>query len=144
MKTKRGNIENKKHFKFKWDDKVILIADDLKINFILLKSMLNETHANLLWAQNGRQAVEACSVEKKPDIVLMDYNMPVMNGFEATKKIKAIKNNLPVISHSSCPVGTPEFENISTTCDDYVLKPIAKNLLLNKINKYLDNSQLHS
>ena len=141
---KKNIISEKNHFKFKWDDKVILIAEDLKINFILLQAMLAKTQVNILWAKNGKQALDECITNKNIDLVLMDYNMPEMNGCEAAIKIKAIRNNLPVISHSSFSVGTPEFENISTTCDDYILKPICKDSLLTKIEKYLNNAQIHS
>ncbi|MCD4774400.1 MAG: response regulator [Bacteroidales bacterium] len=140
---KKNIIDAKKHFKFKWDDKVILIADDLKVNFILLQAMLEETQANILWVKNGKQALDECTTNESIDLVLMDYNMPEMNGYEATVKIKSFRNNLPVISHSSCSVGTPEFENISATCDDYIVRPICKDSLLTKIEKYLNNAHIN-
>lgn len=59
-------------------------------------------------------------------------------------KINNLWNNITVVSHSSYSVETPEFENISATCDDYVLRSVNQKRLLTKIEKYLNNAQTHS
>lgn len=84
-----------------WTNKSILIVDDLKVNFLLLKAMITRTGANTIWADNGYAALEI--IENRPDInvVLMDYNMPGINGLETTYRIKQIKPAMPVISQST-------------------------------------------
>lgn len=121
-----------------WTNKVILIADDVRINYLLLKALLGKTKAQLLWAENGEQAIEYCKSNNQIDVVLMDYNMPKMNGYSATKKIKQFRNDLPVISQTTYSIGTHEFDELSSTCDDFILKPINKNKLLSVIGKHIN------
>lgn len=121
-----------------WTDKTILIADDVKINFLLLKAMLGKTKAKLLWAQDGEQAIEFCKNNRNIDLVLMDFSMPRKNGCEATRQIKKMRRDLPVISQTTSGIGTYEFESLASTCDDYLVKPINKKRLIYKIGKYFN------
>lgn len=120
-----------------WTDKTILIADDVKINFILLKGLLGKTNARILWAEDGEQAIEYCRINKNIDVVLMDYNMPKLDGCQATRQIKKFRNKLPIISQTNYAMGSHEFKELSSTCDDYIMKPIDKEQLLSKIGKYI-------
>lgn len=120
-----------------WSNKTILIADDVKINYILLKALLGKTKANILWAEDGEKAIEYCKSQNNIDLVLMDYNMPKMDGCEATRIIKEFRSDLPVISQTTCALGTHEFDEMTTTCDDYILKPIDKTKLIHTISKHL-------
>ena len=72
----------------KWKDKVILIAEDEKINFLFLKAIFKGTGAKILWAKNGEETVELCRTNKDVDIILMDIKMPGINGLDATRQIK--------------------------------------------------------
>ncbi len=124
-----------------WTDKTILIADDVKINFLLLKAILGKTNAHLLWAEDGEQAIEYCRNNEDIDVVLMDYNMPKLNGFQATQQIKEFRQNLPIISQTTCSMGTHEFKALTSTCDDFILKPIDKKQLLSKIGQYIEKQK---
>lgn len=121
-----------------WTNKTILIADDVKINFLLLKAILGKTHANLLWAKDGEKAIEYCRSNTDIDVVLMDYNMPKVNGCQATKQIKQFREDLPIISQTSAAIGSCEFQDLTASCDDFILRPVEKKKLLNKIGKYLN------
>ncbi len=121
-----------------WTNKVILVADDVRINYLLLKALLGKTRAQVLWAEDGEQAIEYCKSNSRIDLVLMDYNMPKMDGYNATKQIKQFRNDLPVISQTTCSMGTHEFNELTSTCDDFILKPISKNKLLSVIGKHIN------
>ncbi len=73
----------------------------------------------------------------KIDFVLMDLKMPVMNGFEATKQIKEFRPELPVIAQTAYSTTADENKAIAAGCDDFISKPISKEVLVSKINKYL-------
>ena len=122
-----------------WADKTILVADDIKINFLLLKALLVNTNAKIIWAEDGEQAIEYCKNNKNIDLVLMDYNMPKIDGATATVIIKKFRRDLPVISQTTYSLGSTEFKTLSSTCDDYILKPIDKNQLISKIGKFINN-----
>ncbi|GAG21787.1 unnamed protein product, partial [marine sediment metagenome] len=84
-----------------WTGKKILIAEDIHVNFILLEAILKGTNVDLVWAKNGKEAVEICIKNDDIDLVLMDINMPEMNGLEATAEIRKHKKNLPVIAQTA-------------------------------------------
>lgn len=119
-----------------WTNKSILIVDDLKVNFLLLKAMITRTGANTIWADNGYAALEI--IEKRPDInvVLMDYNMPGINGLETTYRIKQIKPGLPVISQSTF-TDSNLFDRSTAPYDAYLSKPINAKELLSTIELFI-------
>jgi two-component system, cell cycle response regulator DivK len=125
-----------------WTNKTILIADDVKLNYLVLRAILGKTKANILWAEDGQQALEFCTQNQDIDVVLMDYNMPRLNGYEATKLIKKIRRDLPVISQTTYSMGSHEFDELVSNCDDYVVKPINRKKLLYKIDKLINKKKV--
>lgn len=118
---------------FNWEDKTILVVDDTKMNFVVLKSQLRKTKANVLWMENGYEAVQFVKNKNKVDLILMDIRMPVMDGIEASKTIKEFNQNIPVVIQTASVMGSA-FEEISTSkCDDTIFKPIDANKLFNII-----------
>lgn len=120
----------------------ILIAEDDEINFFFLKTLLTrETGAKVLHASNGKEAIK--KLKENPDIglVLMDIKMPVMNGLEATKQIKSIKKDVPVIAITAYAMLGDEEKILAAGCDNYISKPINKKKLLEIINSYLRNTK---
>jgi signal transduction histidine kinase/CheY-like chemotaxis protein len=137
-----GSTYNQDKIKFeimddKWKNKVILIAEDVATNYILLQKFLKKTGANLIWAKNGQEAVDECRRNKNIDLVLMDIRMPVMNGIDATKQIKAINNDLPVIAQTAYAMDGDGERSRQAGCDDYISKPIILNEFMAMIEKYL-------
>ena len=114
----------------------ILVAEDDDDNFFLIETIFDKHNLQFIRASNGEEAIEI--VEKNNDIalVLMDLKMPKINGFEATKKIKSINKNIPVIAVSAYTV----FEDVNfasnSGCDDYIEKPINKNIFKQKLEKF--------
>jgi CheY-like chemotaxis protein len=119
-----------------WSNKSILIVDDLKVNYLLLKAMITRTGANTIWADNGYAALEI--IENKPDIsvVLMDYNMPGINGLETTYRIKQLKPGMPVISQSTF-TDSNLFDRSTAPYDAYLSKPINAKELLSTIELFI-------
>jgi len=95
--------EQKKSVKtnFSWKDKLIFIVEDNYASFLLLESYLINTGAKILQTKNGKEAVEICKSNNKIDLVLMDIELPGMNGYQATELIKKHRKYLPVISQTA-------------------------------------------
>lgn len=117
--------------------KVILIAEDDETSFMFLKEVLVKSGIKTLRANNGLEAIDC--VKKNPDInlVLMDIKMPVMNGFKATKKIKQLNPQMPVIVQTAFASLIDKQKSFEAGCDDYISKPINKDVLLEMFKKYI-------
>ena len=116
----------------------ILVAEDDETNFYFLKSLLTrETGVTVLHASNGREAVEL--FKRNPDIVLilMDIKMPEVDGLEATRQIKLINVNVPVIAITAYAMSGDEERVLAAGCDGYLSKPITKKSLLEKIAEFI-------
>ena len=123
---------------YNWENKTIVIVEDVDFNFLLLKKQLKKTNANIIWLKNGQEAVDYIKEKQKADVILMDVRMPVMNGIDATKVIKQLDNSIPIIMQTACVVGS-DYEDVkSSGCDDYIFKPIIAEELLEMINKYIN------
>lgn len=116
----------------------ILVVEDVALNQLLMKTVLEEFGFEMEVASNGKVAIERLR-QKKFDLVLMDLQMPEMNGFTATEMIRSkLKLDIPIIALTA-DVTTVDLEKCrSVGMNDYVSKPIDDKLLLKKINKYLD------
>jgi CheY-like chemotaxis protein len=92
----------------------------------------------VLQAVNGEQGVKVTQ-DEKPDLILMDLGMPVMDGWEATRRIKAddALKQIPIIAVTSHAMVGDEIDARKAGCDDYLPKPIDEDLLLQKIKKFL-------
>jgi CheY-like chemotaxis protein len=118
--------------------KKILVVDDTEWNRDLIVQLLDEEYS-VVEAVNGDEGVRKAETEK-PDLILMDLGMPVMDGWEATRKIKANGQlkDIPIIAVTSHAMVGDEIEARKAGCDDYLPKPIDENELLRKIKKFLD------
>ena len=125
---------------YNWEGKTIVVVDDIEINYILIKKQLEKTKAIILWLENGQEIVNYVSENKKADLILMDIRMPLMDGFEATKRIKKTHPNIRIIFQTAYIIGT-EFEMIERSeCDDYIIKPIDAHKLIKLIEKQFNTN----
>jgi two-component system cell cycle response regulator DivK len=115
--------------------KTILIVEDIDLNIDLLTQLL-EGEYNLLVARDGAQAV-ALAEECNPDLVLMDISLPVMDGYEATRRIREMFESLPVIGLSAHAMQGDVEKAIAAGCTDYLTKPVDEDLLFKKLEQYL-------
>ena len=125
---------------YNWEDKTILVVDDTKLNFLVLKNQLKKTNANVIWILNGQFAVEHVEKGKKVDLILMDIRMPVMDGIEATRKIKELNPEIPVIIQTASVMGNAFEEIPNSNCDDTIFKPINAYALIQKIAAFFENN----
>lgn len=119
-----------------YSNRTILIVDDVNENYLFLKGLLMHTNATILIAKNGKEAVDVCD-EKDIDLVLMDIRMPVMDGFEATKIIKAKHPDINIIAQTAFASSEDKLKCLRLGCDDYISKPINYKKLFSIISNYL-------
>ncbi|HKJ06519.1 MAG TPA: PAS domain S-box protein [Flavobacteriaceae bacterium] len=120
----------------------ILVAEDEDTNFLYLEALLeNEIDRDykLIHAKNGQEAVDKCFENKNIDLVLMDIKMPLMNGYEAIKKIKTKYSNIPIIAQTAYSTESDKQFALKHGCDDFISKPINKNELFQLIDKYVSD-----
>ena len=119
------------------DRKKILVVDDTDWNRDLLVQLLEDEYT-VLEAIDGEQGVKAAEKER-PDLILMDLGMPVMDGWEATRRIKAndALKHIPIIAVTSHAMVGDEVEARKAGCDDYLSKPIDEDALMKKIKHFL-------
>jgi len=122
---------------FDWRGKVILIAEDELTNFQYLNAILRKAKPTILWAKDGSEALEYCKASSDINIVLMDIQMPTLNGYEATVEIKGIHPNLPIIAQTAFAMAGQKDKILEVGFDDYISKPINRKKLLSMIDKYI-------
>jgi CheY-like chemotaxis protein len=117
--------------------KTILVVDDTEWNRDLIVQLLEDEYT-VLQAVDGEQGVRMAE-QDRPDLILMDLGMPVMDGWEATRRIKAnaALRNIPIIAETSHAMVGDEIDARKAGCDDYLPKPIDENELMKKIKKFL-------
>jgi CheY-like chemotaxis protein len=115
------------------NEPMLLVAEDEDISFMVMKNFLKKTPIHLIRAKDGQEAVELCKRYPEIMLVLMDINMPVMNGFEATIKIKAFRKGLPVIAVTAYTSENAVEDAVKAGCDDFVSKPVTKETISAKL-----------
>ncbi len=124
--------------KLNWKGKTILIAEDEEINYLYLETLLQKTGAKILHTWNGEQTVQAVKENPNIDIILMDIKMPILDGFEATKIIKQINPEIIIIAQTAYTLSDDKIKCFDAGCDDYLSKPLRKNLLYQSISNFLN------
>lgn len=118
----------------------ILVAEDEDVNFQYIEAILQKEsgmNCHLIRAKNGKEAVEICLENKSIDIILMDIKMPIMNGLEATAKIKSRFPQLPIIAQTAYSTEYDKDLALKYGCDDFITKPINKEELYKKIRSHI-------
>ena len=116
----------------------ILVVEDQEDNRQILRDLLASVDYEMVEAENGEQALTAVT-EHKPDLILMDIQMPVMDGYEATRRIKAdpTLNGIPIIAVTSYALSGDEQKARAAGCDDYIAKPYSPRQMLAKVRGIL-------
>ena len=118
--------------------KCILIVEDQEDNRTILRDLLGKAGYDIIEAVNGEDGV-ALALAKRPDLILMDIQLPIMDGYEATRRIKANAElkATPVIAVTSYALSGDEAKARAAGCDAYVAKPFSPRQLLAKVREYL-------
>lgn len=122
---------------YNWEGKVLLIAEDEDFNYIFLEEVLIDTNAKLIRAKDGEEAIRLFEENPKIDLILMDMQMPNMNGYDATRNIKQLNQQIPIIAQTAYHYGEAYEEIMSAGCDDFVTKPIDITGLKDLIARFL-------
>ncbi|MFW6257633.1 MAG: response regulator [Prolixibacteraceae bacterium] len=119
-------------------EKTILVADDDDFNFFVIETLLAPYNYRIIHAKDGEEAVRIFKTQKI-SLVLMDIQMPVMDGITATKQIRKFDKKVPVIAQTACIIDDVKEMAIDSGCNDFFTKPLNSELLIHKIEKYLNN-----
>ncbi|WP_282037905.1 response regulator [Saccharicrinis aurantiacus] len=120
-----------------WGEKVILVVEDVDTNKIFFDAALRKTSAKILWAKDGKEAVDMFQ-NNEIDLVLMDLQLPIMDGYTATKEIKKINSSIPIIAQTAHVMSGEREKCLEVGCDDYLAKPIRLQILMETLSKYLN------
>ncbi|MBN2481354.1 MAG: PAS domain S-box protein [Bacteroidales bacterium] len=123
--------------RYSWEGKLFLIAEDDKFSYKFLEGFLKQTKADVIRAADGREAVELCRSNKNIDLILMDIQMPEMNGLVATREIKKFNPGVPVIAQTANAISEERHRCFEAGCDDFITKPVNISELYTKIDRWL-------
>ena len=120
--------------------KRILMVEDSEDNRQIIRDLMESVGYDLIEAEDGAAAV-AMATEHRPDLILMDIQLPVMDGYEACRRIKADPElrHIPIIAVTSYALSGDETKTKAAGCDAYVAKPFSPRQLLAKMNEFLDS-----
>ncbi len=116
---------------------LVLLVEDIDVNRMVIKEMLNGRNLRIIEAVNGELALVKLR-EQKPDLILMDMQMPVMDGYTATRLIKSDPNlkDIPIIALTASAMKNQAFE-IRSLCDGYLQKPVTPGTLITELCRFL-------
>jgi two-component system cell cycle response regulator DivK len=116
----------------------ILVVEDQEDNRQILRDLLGSVGYDMIEADNGEDAIRIAAAER-PDLILMDIQLPTLDGYEATRRIKAdpALKAIPIIVVTSYALSGDQEKARAVGCDDYVTKPYSPRALLAKIRQYL-------
>jgi len=120
-----------------WDKYTVYIAEDEDSNFFLLEAYLKETELDLHWFKNGVELIKALK-KNQPDLILLDLKMPEMDGYTAAAKIRKKYPELYIIAQTAYAMADEKNKAMKSGCNDFITKPIKKEVLYYKIAKYLN------
>ncbi|HNX44203.1 MAG TPA: response regulator [Bacteroidales bacterium] len=126
--------------KYNFEGKTILIVEDDEINYHFLNIILERTGAQILHAADGQKAIDMVKANHV-DLILMDIRIPVIDGYTATRMVKNLRPDLPVIAQTAHALDDEKNLCIEAGANDYMAKPINRKQLLLKISRYLINEE---
>jgi hypothetical protein len=125
--------------KYDWSNKVILVVEDEHINYRYIQEILKRTSAEVVRAENGQEAIDIA--RKMPiDLILMDIKLPIMDGYEATRKIREFNPTVPIIAQTAYVMSGEEEKTKDAGCNAYLTKPLRLNVVLETIESFFSNN----
>ena len=123
---------------YRWNNRVVLITEDEEVNYFFLKSIFKKTEARIIRAKNGQEAVDIINDHAgEIDLILMDLNMPVMDGYEAMRIIKSRHPGIPIIAQTAYKLTEDRHKCMKAGFNDYIAKPINRSALFRLVNANL-------
>lgn len=118
----------------------VLIVENDEISAMLQAEIVKEHCSDVLYAVTGLEAVVACRSKADIDLILMDINMPVMNGFEATRQIRKFNTDIVIIAQTAYALTGDREKAIEAGCNDYVAKPYNQGMMKKIIKSHFNIS----
>ncbi len=120
---------------YNWEKYTVLLVEDDDMSYRYMELVLTRrTKINVIWAKNGKEAINYCKTDDNIDIVLMDLQLPDINGCESTISIKSFKPFLPIIMQTANSWNEEKIKCFDAGCDGYVTKPINLDILFSQID----------
>jgi len=123
-----------------WSNRRVLVAEDVESNYMLIEHLLKKTNIDVLWAKNGKEAVDMCSNGKTIDLILMDIQMPVMDGYTAVELILKMGKGIPIVAQTAYALSHDEEQILDAGFSDLLTKPIQGTELIEKITRIFEIS----
>lgn len=117
--------------------KCFLVVEDVDTNYFYISSLLGKLNGRVIRATNGIKAIEMTRNDPSINMILMDIELPVMDGYTATREIKKIRPELPVVAQTAFAMMGERERSQEAGCDEYISKPIRKDTLLEIISRFL-------
>jgi len=115
----------------------IMVVEDEKINYLYIKTLLQPTHVHIIWKNNGKEALEYFEKKSTVDLILMDMQMPVMNGYIATEEIRKLNKKTPIIALTANVLADDRQKCLNLGCNEYTTKPIQQDVLFWHLQHFL-------
>jgi len=133
------NSDNRRPIEPEKPDKklTILIAEDDEGSFDYLKAVLKKIDCEIIQTITGPEAVEMAFNNPDIDLILMDIKLPEKDGYEATREIRELNKEVPILAQTACAMMGDKAKALNAGCDDYIAKPIKRKELMEKINTVL-------
>ncbi len=122
---------------YNWKDKTVLVVEDEDSNYDLVEAFLRRGKATIVRCDNGKEAVNYCMEHQNMDIILMDINMPKLNGFEATTIISGLQPNIPIVALTAYAMEGDREKTLEAGCVDYMAKPLDQMEFMAMVDKYI-------
>lgn len=122
---------------YNWLGKNLLLVEDEEINYLYVNELLFDTGINLVHTFTAEEAIEFCKSNIPVDIILMDIRLPGLNGLEATRLIKKIRNSVPIIAQTAYAMENERKDCLEAGCDHYLTKPFDQEGLFKVLNMYV-------
>lgn len=118
-------------------NKIVLIVEDIVSNHLLIERSLDKLGLRTIWANNGVEAVNICTEISSINLVLMDLRLPIMDGYEASKQIRALRPDLPIIAQTAYLMPYEKNKIIEAGCTDLITKPYKSSEIISIVEKYI-------
>ena len=131
-------MDRPRKYDFDFSGKSVLVVEDTMMSFKLFSAVLSQVNAEVTHASNGRLAIDLCSGDLHFDLVLMDLQMPEVNGIEATRAIKKSRPFLPIIAATANTFDDEQAACMQAGCSGYITKPLQFNKLFELMQTLFD------
>lgn len=117
---------------------LVLVAEDDEFSYLFLQTALEKENMRVIRAKTGEEAVEIFQNNPGIKLILMDFKMPGMGGYEATRQIRAMNSDIPIIAQTAYALSGDRQKAIDAGCNAYISKPIRKEVLMHTIQQFLE------